>query len=258
MIKQSLLAVVLVAGLGSTTAHATTVTYSAADDFSLASNPNGAWAYGSTVTLGSFSINPTPVSNAGSDSTLQAWSGGAAGVFYNPNPLDTYYYESGIRFQGKSVGMHPGVNGEYAVIRFTAPTTSVYDLNAYFGGMDMTPTTTDVHVLHNGTQLYAGNINGFEGFDDGCTYLGGWFGSICSNAPASGSSPSVAYNNSALALNAGDTLDFAVGWGSNGNYFSDSTRAVITLTTAVPEPETYAMLLAGLGLVGAVARWRNA
>ncbi|MBK9347554.1 MAG: PEP-CTERM sorting domain-containing protein [Burkholderiales bacterium] len=27
--------------------------------------------------------------------------------------------------------------------------------------------------------------------------------------------------------------------------------------TAVPEPETYAMLLAGLGLMGAIARRRN-
>ena len=31
-----------------------------------------------------------------------------------------------------------------------------------------------------------------------------------------------------------------------------------TITTAVPEPETYAMLLAGLGLMGAVVRRRNA
>lgn len=32
----------------------------------------------------------------------------------------------------------------------------------------------------------------------------------------------------------------------------------VSLTTAVPEPETYAMLLAGLGLVGVVARRRKA
>jgi len=31
----------------------------------------------------------------------------------------------------------------------------------------------------------------------------------------------------------------------------------ITITTAVPEPETYAMLLAGLGVVGAIARRRR-
>jgi hypothetical protein len=35
-------------------------------------------------------------------------------------------------------------------------------------------------------------------------------------------------------------------------------ETVPTVTTPVPEPETYAMLLAGLGLIGVVARRRNA
>jgi hypothetical protein len=43
----------------------------------------------------------------------------------------------------------------------------------------------------------------------------------------------------------GDTTTGASSWIDN---------ATISITTAVPEPETYAMLLAGLGLVGAVAR----
>lgn len=37
----------------------------------------------------------------------------------------------------------------------------------------------------------------------------------------------------------------------------ENTNPTWTLTAAVPEPETYAMLLAGLGLVGAVARRRQ-
>ena len=36
-----------------------------------------------------------------------------------------------------------------------------------------------------------------------------------------------------------------------------STRASTTSVTAVPEPETYAMMLAGLGLLGTIARRRN-
>jgi hypothetical protein len=39
---------------------------------------------------------------------------------------------------------------------------------------------------------------------------------------------------------------------------SKNTLAVnIELTSAVPEPETYAMMLAGLGLLGWVGRRRN-
>ncbi len=40
---------------------------------------------------------------------------------------------------------------------------------------------------------------------------------------------------------------------STGNAFETDNHAVI----AVPEPETYAMLLAGLGLIGTIARRRN-
>lgn len=50
---------------------------------------------------------------------------------------------------------------------------------------------------------------------------------------------------------------------SNGSYYSEGTidayaKVTYTYETApVPEPETYAMLLAGLGLVGVVARRRK-
>ncbi len=39
---------------------------------------------------------------------------------------------------------------------------------------------------------------------------------------------------------------------------SDNTGSVMATVTAVPEPETYAMMVAGLGLMGAVARRRKA
>lgn len=38
---------------------------------------------------------------------------------------------------------------------------------------------------------------------------------------------------------------------------SDNTGSILAQVTAVPEPETYALLLAGLGLMGAVARRRK-
>lgn len=47
---------------------------------------------------------------------------------------------------------------------------------------------------------------------------------------------------------------FGTAEGALFNNGADWTRAGISISQAVPEPETYAMLLAGLGLLGAVAR----
>jgi hypothetical protein len=45
--------------------------------------------------------------------------------------------------------------------------------------------------------------------------------------------------------------------GSNGLDLNPKSQLIV-LTAPVPEPETYAMLLAGLGLMGAIARRRKA
>jgi hypothetical protein len=55
--------------------------------------------------------------------------------------------------------------------------------------------------------------------------------------------------NAQLPLSPGETLR---------PYFNLSSAGVLTYTVAsVPEPETYAMLLAGLGMMGFVARRRK-
>jgi hypothetical protein len=52
-------------------------------------------------------------------------------------------------------------------------------------------------------------------------------------------------------------MTFDVVAGTNYALGFDTTVSAYTEVTAVPEPETYAMMLAGLGLVGAVARRRK-
>jgi len=51
-----------------------------------------------------------------------------------------------------------------------------------------------------------------------------------------------------------NTFEFTVGFVGRGDFTLDY---ILTATAAIPEPETYAMLLAGLGIVGAVARRRK-
>ena len=55
----------------------------------------------------------------------------------------------------------------------------------------------------------------------------------------------------------GATYDGAGTNAGNRAYGFGATLAVAPITAPIPEPETYAMLLAGLGLVGAVARRRK-
>jgi len=45
--------------------------------------------------------------------------------------------------------------------------------------------------------------------------------------------------------------------GSQGDWVVVDNITTDNITTAVPEPETYAMMLAGLGLMGFIARRRN-
>ena len=52
------------------------------------------------------------------------------------------------------------------------------------------------------------------------------------------------------SITKGSSIDFVV----SGGYGWGNTPLEVTIFSAIPEPETYAMLLAGLGLMGFIAR----
>ncbi|MEY4882696.1 MAG: hypothetical protein RIS34_550 [Pseudomonadota bacterium] len=72
-------------------------------------------------------------------------------------------------------------------------------------------------------------------------------------------------------VNAGESISFAMSGVTLASFTNGSMRVgvhfqgltngisegLVTITSAVPEPESYAMFLAGLGLMGTIARRRN-
>lgn len=101
------------------------------------------------------------------------------------------------------MSLHPGQAGEYSYVRWKAPAGGTYLVEASFTGIDFGGGTTDVHVLHNGISLFDGLVNGY------------------------GSTASLPVTP--VTVLAGDTLDFAVGFGSNGNYYFDNTGLTATI-----------------------------
>lgn len=92
---------------------------------------------------------------------------------------------------------------------------------------------------------FEGNTGSYA-INGGAWALGTSIGLIGSNMLVNGKSFDfvLGYNDSAGAATLGDWDDFVIG-------------VKFTPVSAVPEPETYAMMLAGLALVGTIARRRN-
>lgn len=193
--------------------------FNAATDFSTSSNPNGVWSYGGATTLdGDFS----PFTSKGVVSGVGYWAnttGLAAPIVFHNGTQQSISLASWVLPAGQ-LAFHPGASGTYTFVRFVAPESGVYSLDAVFTGIDTRGTTTDVHVLLNHAGLFAGSINGYGS--------------------------SAAYS-SVLALAAGTVLDFAVGFGANGTYNNDST-AISVRINSVPVPEQRSILMLGMSV----------
>jgi hypothetical protein len=216
--------------------------YNNATDFSPTINPNGVWSYGvlspgAVPNAATFSLYPGRGNTAGIDFVGVDNNGLSDPPYVSHNPTSATISVSTVTYGPGQAGFHPGSNGAYSDYRFTAPTAGSYTLSALFTGIDHGGTTTDVHVLDNGAPLFNGTINGYLATASFAT---------------------------TLALATGDRVDFVVGFGTNGNFFNDSTALDATLTfnpvpvaTTVPEPSTFALLALGGGALAGWRRWRR-
>ncbi len=232
MLKLSMtnLLTVIVLCAGGSHAWAATI-YSAQNDFSSTSNPNGVWSYGTTGTTltGALTVHTGTVSAISGIPNWNGWTG-AVPMFGNNYPFTAKYSgatpgtETDVVVLPGMLTQHPASNGAYSVVRFTAPTTDAYQLSAVFEGREFQGqgpgTNADVHVLRNGVALFSGVVIGFG-------------------------APSDQPFATSLNLIAGDQIDFSVGFGPNGTFLGDTLSLQATFTT-VPEPGTESLLAVGL------------
>ncbi len=199
-----------------------------AADFSTASNPNGQWGYGFSTSLGAFTPY-TSTGNFGGNANLPGWFGILNPPFSEPwvikNTSGSTQTVSGLQLGAGELAFHPGQTGQFSIVRWTAPTADTYTINGFFDARDrFNGTTVDIHVLENGSSLFNMNLSGVLGTQKPFSFV--------------------------RSLNAGDRIDFVVGFGTDNSFFNDSTGLSATISTpdtVVPEPSSVALL--GMGLL---------
>jgi len=178
-----------------------------ARDFFVTTNPSARWSYGYENTRGAaFVLYPT---SGRTGAMFDFWN---AGSFPNlGRNSGTATLVQGTDFTpAMSVQFHPGPSGENSVFRWTAPATGTYRIHGDFVGLDNSaPTTSDVAILHNNSTastLFSAFINAY-------------------NVPQS--------FDVSQTLAAGDTIEFTVGFGQNGNNNGDATGLDVSIDPVV-------------------------
>jgi len=176
---------------------------SVVDDYSDTNNPTGVWSYGyRSAATAPFTRYATHGSPYGSN--FDTWSASGCCPHITHNRTTTSQTFSTFTLPANQLNLHPGPAGERSVARWTAPLSAVVRIEGLFEGIDNT--TSDVKVVLSGAVLFQQDLNGRG-----------------TQAPFS----------LLRSVDAGDVIEFSVGVGSNGNYFSDSTGLRVQIVPVV-------------------------
>jgi hypothetical protein len=186
-------------------------------DFSLERNPNGAWQYGYSATNSLFPDQfqldkqcdkTSPVAFWHPDTNKGPGPGYYPYIAYNTtSQSQAWPTPDGWVVRGGEIAMEASNSGQYSLARFVAPVAGTYKISAQFAGVHVW-STTDVHVLHNGTSLFDADIDGYGGDP--------------AFRKVEGTSPAATYSGQ-IELKANDTVTFAVGYGKNKTNSGDTT-----------------------------------
>lgn len=182
-------------------------------------NPVGRWSYlqqPANALSGTYvPTNATLLGGANPSAPLIGWGAAASASFNTGN--DYFKIDSGgtkYDWLARQFGMGPGSGDQYSVLRWTAPVAGQYAVSGSFAGADTRPTSVDVHIFHNSSELtpvakrYVGSYRG-----DGVSHT------------------------QVITVAANDTVDFLVGSGGNGfSYDSTAVTASVTLLSVPPSP----------------------
>jgi hypothetical protein len=217
---------ILAGGLITLQSNCSAITYDAALDFSLNSNPNGVWSYGFSTTLGGALVLDDE--NIQDSSGLYIWRNAGQepnGPSFAFNPTASTITITGVTedlvWNPYQLSMDPGSAGQYCVLRLNAPESGEYQIQGAFSSVDQYfGAKTDVHILLNGTSFFDSEVYG---------------------------TTSVTDFDQTIQLNAGDVVDFAVG--TDGLPWGWDTTGLDAQITPVPEPSVIGLLVVGLSLI---------
>lgn len=205
---RAVLSIGLFAGMATALFSATAnASQSAGDEFSPSANPNGTWSYGYKVS----SEAPLSLFDNGSASArgiagMYGWNASTIAsephIYFN-STASAISFANTVTVPPRTIQMHPGPNGELAVLRWTAPAAGTYAIQGSFRGNDAAAANRIATIRRNNVEVFGAGVGG-----------------LGSELPFALSAT--------LAI--GDTLDFAVD--PAGAHQNDSTGLTLNIGPA--------------------------